>query len=60
MRIVFNENRLITADCDSGKRQTRPLVRESAPHQQACSCLTEIKICLKPHIGALYQDRLVD
>jgi hypothetical protein len=24
---------------DSGKRQTRPLVRETAPHQHACSCL---------------------
>jgi hypothetical protein len=29
---------------ESGKRQTRPLVRESAPHQQSCNCLTVIKI----------------
>jgi hypothetical protein len=27
------------------KRHTRPLVRERAPHQQACNCLTAIKIC---------------
>jgi hypothetical protein len=26
------------------KRQTRPLVRESAPHQQTSNCLTVIKI----------------
>jgi hypothetical protein len=26
------------------KQQTHPLVRESAPHQQVCSCLTVIKI----------------
>jgi hypothetical protein len=26
------------------KRQTHPLVRDSAPHQQTCNCLTEIKI----------------
>jgi hypothetical protein len=26
------------------KRQTRPLVSESAPHQQTCNCLTVIKI----------------
>jgi hypothetical protein len=34
MQIVHTDNRLITADCDSGKRQTRPLVRESAVLQQ--------------------------
>jgi hypothetical protein len=39
MEKVHTDNRLITADCDSGKRQTRPLVRESAPHQQTCNCL---------------------
>jgi hypothetical protein len=44
MQIVHTDNRLITAECDCGKRQTRPLARESAPHQQASSCLTEIKI----------------
>jgi hypothetical protein len=44
MQIVHTDNRLITADCDSGKRQTRPLVRESGPHQQTCNCLTVIKI----------------
>jgi hypothetical protein len=32
MQIVHTDNRLITADCDSNKRQTRPLVRESAPY----------------------------
>jgi hypothetical protein len=30
MQIVHTDNRLITADYDSSKRQTRPLVRESA------------------------------
>jgi hypothetical protein len=43
MLIVHTTNRLITADCDSGKRQTRPLVRDSGPHEQACKCLTVIK-----------------
>jgi hypothetical protein len=36
--------RLINADCGSGKRRFLPLVRESAPHQQACNCHTVIKI----------------
>jgi hypothetical protein len=54
MQIVHTDNRLITADCDSGKRQTRPLVRESTPYQQACGSLTEI------NIWSLYQDRLAD
>jgi hypothetical protein len=44
MQIVHTDNRLIIADCDSGKEQIRPLVRESAPHQQACNSLTEIII----------------
>jgi hypothetical protein len=36
--------------CESGKRQTRPLIRESAPHQQPTNYLTEIKIwSLDPH-----------
>jgi hypothetical protein len=26
------------------KRQTRPLIRESAPYQQTCNCLTVMKI----------------
>jgi hypothetical protein len=37
-------NRLITPGCDSGKWQIRPHIRESAPHQQTCNCLTVIKI----------------
>jgi hypothetical protein len=32
IEIVHTDNRLITADCDSGKRLTRPLVREREPH----------------------------
>jgi hypothetical protein len=44
MYIVCTDNRLITADCDSGKGQTLPLVRESVPHQQTCKCLTVIKV----------------
>jgi hypothetical protein len=42
------------------KRQTRPLVRESAPHQQIRNCLTAIKIWFNSQMGALYQDRLAD
>jgi hypothetical protein len=44
MQIVRNGNRLITANRHCGKRQTRPLVRESASYQQIYKCLTEIKI----------------
>jgi hypothetical protein len=32
LEIVLTDNRLIIADFDSGKRQTRPLVRQNAPH----------------------------
>jgi hypothetical protein len=41
---IYNDNRLIAADYNSRKRQTRPLVRESAPYQEACICLEEIRI----------------
>jgi hypothetical protein len=41
------------------KRQTRPLVRESAPHQQTRNCLT-VKSGSKPQTGAILQDKLVD
>jgi hypothetical protein len=44
MQIVYTDNRLITADYDSGKRQTRPLLRESAPHQETRNFLTVIII----------------
>jgi hypothetical protein len=44
IEIVHTDNRLIAADCDSGKGQTRPLVRERAPHQQNCNRLTVKKI----------------
>jgi hypothetical protein len=44
----------------SCKRQTRPLVRESAPHQQTRNCLTEIKIWSWASDDALTQDRLAD
>jgi hypothetical protein len=37
MQIVHTDNGLVTADCDSGKRQTRPFLRESAPHQNTCN-----------------------
>jgi hypothetical protein len=37
--------------CDSGKWQTCPLVRESAPHQKACNCQTVIKIWSKAPDG---------
>jgi hypothetical protein len=44
MLVTHTDKILITVDCDSGKRQTRPLVRESAPHQQTCNYLTVMKI----------------
>jgi hypothetical protein len=44
MHIVLTDNRLITADCDSGKGQTRPLVRESALLQETRNCPTLIKV----------------
>jgi hypothetical protein len=34
----------LTRASSSCKRQTRPLVRESAPHQQTRNCQTVIKI----------------
>jgi hypothetical protein len=44
MKIVHTDKGITTADYESGKRQTRPLVRESFPHQQACNCQAVIKI----------------
>jgi hypothetical protein len=55
MQIVHTDNRLITADCDSRKRQTRPV-----PHQQILNCLTVIKSGRKPQMDALFQVRLAD
>jgi hypothetical protein len=43
MQIVLTDNRLITTDCDSGKRETRPLVK-SAPHQETRNYPTVTKI----------------
>jgi hypothetical protein len=42
MQIVHADKGLILLT-ESGKRQTRSLVRESASHQKACNCLTIIK-----------------
>jgi hypothetical protein len=42
------------------KRQTCPLVRESAPHQQTRNSLTVKKSGRKPLMCALFQDRLAD
>jgi hypothetical protein len=50
----------LTLLTESGKRQTRSLVRESAPHQQACNCPTVINIWSKPQMGALLQDGLAN
>jgi hypothetical protein len=58
MQIVHTDKRLNTAE--SGKWQTRPLVRESAPYQQACNCLTVIKIWSYAPDGCLFQDGLAD
>jgi hypothetical protein len=60
MQIVHIDNIRITADCDSGKRQTRPLVRESAPNQETRNCLTVLKFGRKVQMGALIQDTLAD
>jgi hypothetical protein len=43
MQIVHTDKDLILLT-ESDKRQTRSLVRESAPHQQACNRPTVIKI----------------
>jgi hypothetical protein len=43
----------------SCKRQTRPLIIKSDPHQQTRNCLRiKKKSCRKPQMGALFQDRL--
>jgi hypothetical protein len=42
----------------SCKRQTRPLVREDAPHQQTRNCLTVLKIWSWAPDGARHEDRL--
>jgi hypothetical protein len=43
---------LVTADLlqltDSGKRQTRPLLRENASHQQACNSDNNKDLVLSP------------
>jgi hypothetical protein len=44
MQTAHADKRINTADCDSGKRQTGPVVRESTSEQQACNRLTTIKI----------------
>jgi hypothetical protein len=44
MAIVRTENRHVTIDYVSGKGQIRRLIRESAPYQQACNCLSIKKI----------------
>jgi hypothetical protein len=44
MQIVHTGNMLIAVDFGPDKRETRPLLRDSAPHQQGCNSLTEIKI----------------
>jgi hypothetical protein len=46
-RVPWDSNPRITAlarASSNSKQQTRPLVRESAPHQQTRNCLTVIKI----------------
>jgi hypothetical protein len=55
------DTRLTTADCESGKWQTRRLVRESAPLQKACNRQRQYKWCgHKPQICALFQDKLAE
>jgi hypothetical protein len=46
-----------TSNC---KRQTRSIVRESAPHQQTRNCLTVRKSGREPQMGTWHQDRLAD
>jgi hypothetical protein len=59
MHVVYTDKRIILLT-ESGKRQTRPLVRESATYRQACNCLTVIRSGFKPQMGALFQDGLAD
>jgi hypothetical protein len=44
--------------CINCKRQTPPLVREDAPHQQTLNYLTVIKFDFGSQMGALHQGRL--
>jgi hypothetical protein len=59
-RLLYILTRDVLLMIESGKGQTRPLVRESAPHQQACNCLRVIKSGRRPQMGTLFQDRLAD
>jgi hypothetical protein len=51
---------LTTADDDSDKRQTRPLVREGVPRKQDRNCQTVINIWSWAPYGARHQDWLTD
>jgi hypothetical protein len=51
---------LPTADNDSDKRQTRPLVREGAPQKQDCNCQTIINIWSWAPDGVRHQEVLTD
>jgi hypothetical protein len=44
----------------NSRRQIRPLVRQSAPHQQTWNCLSVLVSVRKPQMGALFQDKLAD
>jgi hypothetical protein len=61
---LTNQNRCIqmtcTADYDRDKGQTRPLVREGAPHRQNYHGLTVTKIWAWTPEEAWHQERLAD
>jgi hypothetical protein len=48
MQIVHTDNRRITADCDSGKRQTRPLLREGPTSRSLQLPYSNINLVLSP------------
>jgi hypothetical protein len=57
---VHIDNLLITADCDSDKWQTRPLVRDGATRKQNRICLTITKIWSWAPDGFRYQGGRTD
>jgi hypothetical protein len=42
-QVQSNENTALVRPCSNCKLQTRPFVREYAPHQQTCNCLKIFK-----------------
>jgi hypothetical protein len=60
MQIILYTDNWLIADCDSDNRQTRPLVREGATHEQDSNFQTRRNIWSWAPDGARHQDRLTD